>query len=115
MLLLPSLSWSQDTRGTITGTVTDSQQAVVGGAGVTVTNIGTNTTTRLTTNSSGYYEAPLLLPGNYSVTVQMSGFKRYVRSGITLAIGERLQIDVRSRRCWIPVRCLPGARSRTAK
>jgi hypothetical protein len=94
LLLLPSLSWSQDTRGAITGTVTDSQQAVVGGASVLITNVGTNTVARLTTNASGYYEAPLLLPGSYSVTVEMSGFKRSVRSGITLAIGERLQIDV---------------------
>lgn len=93
-LLLSALCLSaQDTRGTIAGTVTDAQQAVVAGAGIVVTNTGTNTVTRLTTNSSGYYEAPLLLPGEYSVTVEMSGFKRYVRSGITLAIGERLQID----------------------
>jgi hypothetical protein len=38
------------------------------GPSVTIVNSGTNTTTRLVTNSSGYYEAPLLLPGTYSVT-----------------------------------------------
>jgi hypothetical protein len=59
-----------------------------------VLNTGTNTSTSLVTNSSGYYEAPLLLPGTYSVTVEMAGFKRSVRSGITLGIGDRLQIDV---------------------
>ena len=93
-LLLPCFANAQDTRGNISGTVTDSQAAVIAGANITVTNTGTNTVTRLTTNSSGYYEAPLLLPGEYSVTVEMTGFKRTVRSGITLAIGDRLQIDV---------------------
>lgn len=85
---------AQDTRGSIFGTVTDAQSAVIAGAAVQVTNTGTNTSVRLVTNENGYYEAPLLLPGSYSVTAEMQGFKRLVRSGITLAIGERLQIDL---------------------
>ncbi|MBL8211638.1 MAG: TonB-dependent receptor [Bryobacterales bacterium] len=85
---------AQDTRGTIAGTVSDSQAAVIAGAAVSVINTGTNTVSKLTTNGSGYYEAPLLLPGTYSVTVEMQGFKKTVRSGITLAIGDRLNIDV---------------------
>jgi hypothetical protein len=92
--LFASIAAAQDTRGTISGTVTDAQQAVIEGAGVTVMNTGTNTSTRLVTNSTGYYEAPLLLPGEYSITVEMAGFKRTVRSGVTLNIGERLQVDV---------------------
>ena len=93
--LLLACGWlaAQDTRGTISGTVTDASQAVISGAQVTVTNTGTNTSTRLVSNASGYYEAPLLLPGDYSVAVEAQGFKRYIRSGVTLAIGERLQID----------------------
>ena len=62
---------AQDTRGTISGTVTDPQGGVLPGVAVTVTNAGTGTTTRLTTNSSGYYEAALLLPGEYSVTAKL--------------------------------------------
>jgi len=85
---------AQDTRGNISGTVTDSQGAAVSGATVTVANTGTGTSTRLTTNSSGYYEAPLLLPGSYSVTVENSGFKKSIRSGITLALAEQLQINM---------------------
>ncbi|MDX1984425.1 MAG: carboxypeptidase-like regulatory domain-containing protein [Bryobacteraceae bacterium] len=85
---------AQDTRGSISGTVTDAQAAVVAGAAVTVANTGTGALTRLTTNASGYYEAPLLLPGEYSVTVEMAGFKRVSRTGITLALSERLLIDM---------------------
>ena len=61
---------AQDTRGNISGTVTDAQNATISGAAVTVTNTGTGTRTKLLTNGSGYYEAPLLLAGEYSVTVE---------------------------------------------
>ncbi len=91
---LPALLAAQDTRGNINGTVTDTQGAAVVGANVTITNTGTTTVTKLVTNPSGYYEAPLLLPGNYSVTVEFSGFKKSIRSGITLGIGDQLKIDV---------------------
>lgn len=86
--------WGQDSRGNISGTVTDQQSGTVSGAIVIVTNTGTGTMVRLTSGSNGYYEAPLLLPGSYSVTVESPGFKKMVRSGITLALGERLQIDI---------------------
>ena len=88
------LASAQDTRGNISGTVTDSQGAAVPGATVTVANTGTGTSTRLTTNASGYYEAPLLLPGAYSVTVEASGFKKSVRSNLALGLGEQLQINM---------------------
>lgn len=87
-------TYAQDTRGNISGTVTDSQAAVVAGATVIVANTGTGTSTRLTTNPSGYYEAPLLLAGQYSVSVEAAGFKKIIRSGITLALGEQLQINL---------------------
>ncbi len=66
---LCAAAFAQDTRGKIHGTITDSQAAAVSGATVTITNTGTGTNTRLATNDAGYYEAPLLLPGGYSVTV----------------------------------------------
>jgi hypothetical protein len=53
-----------------------------------------NTSSTLQTNSSGYYEARLLLPGSYTVAVTFQGFKRSVRSGITLALSEQLRIDM---------------------
>ena len=84
---------AQDTRGTISGTVTDSQGAAVGGATVVVTNSGTNVATTLTTNGSGYYEAPLLLAGDYKVTAELKGFKKTVRSGIVLAMRSQIRID----------------------
>ncbi|HYZ84352.1 MAG TPA: carboxypeptidase-like regulatory domain-containing protein, partial [Bryobacteraceae bacterium] len=73
---------SQETRGQIFGRVSDQSSAAVTGASVEITNVDTNTTVKLETNSTGYYEANLLLPGNYQVTVEAAGFKRHVRSGL---------------------------------
>ena len=42
---------------------------------VTITNVDTNVSTTLTTNSTGYYQAPLLLPGNYRVTRRAAGLQ----------------------------------------
>lgn len=93
-LVAPSLLLAQDTRGTIFGTVSDPQAALIAGAKVLVSNTETGTASKLVTNSAGYYEAPLLLPGVYSVTVESEGFKKLVRSGITLALSDRLQVDM---------------------
>ena len=94
LLSFSSVALAQDTRGNISGTVTDPQGAVIAGAGVIVANTGTGTSSGLSSNSSGYYEAPLLLPGSYSVTVETAGFKTYMRSGITLGLSDQLQVNV---------------------
>ncbi len=88
--------YAQETRGTFSGTVSDPSGAPVVGAQVAVTNVDTNTATQVTTNSTGYYEAPLLLAGNYQITVTFSGFKRSVRSGLVLGLGQQQEINIRS-------------------
>jgi len=66
----------------------------VPGATVEVTSTDTNTATRLTTNDSGYFEAPYLLPGAYSITVSAGGFKKQVQSGYLLTVNSRQNLDV---------------------
>ncbi|HYW48621.1 MAG TPA: carboxypeptidase-like regulatory domain-containing protein [Bryobacteraceae bacterium] len=85
---------AQDIRGMISGTVTDPQGAQVAGATVVVTNTDTNVSTSLITNASGFYEAPLLLAGPYQVTVESRGFKKMVRSNLTLLMSDQLKIDI---------------------
>ncbi len=86
--------FAQETRSTILGTVKDQSGAVVAGATVDVTNTDTNTNTKLSSNSSGYFEAPYLLPGVYAITVTAQGFKRYVQQGYTLTVNSRQNIDI---------------------
>jgi len=87
-------AFGQETRGEIVGLVMDSQRAVIPGAAVTVRNVNTGVTVSLRTNETGYYEAGLLIPGTYEIAVEADGFKRVLRQGINLALGERAQVNV---------------------
>ena len=84
---------AQETRGNISGTVKDAT-GVVPGATVTITSLDTRASQRLVTNGSGYFEAPLLQPGNYEITVAMTGFKTVTRSGLVLAVGQQMSLTL---------------------
>src|SRR5262245_52830864 len=94
LALMPGFLCGQDIRGTISGTVTDAQGAQVVDAVVVVKNSDTNVSTTLSTNSSGFYEAPLLTPGPYQVTIEAHGFKKVNRPNLVLAMRAQLKIDV---------------------
>jgi hypothetical protein len=94
MLLFAALPLeAQETRGNINGTVRDAQ-GVVPGATVTIVNVGTNLTQEVVTNSSGYFEVPLLAAGTYRASVSMPGFKALTQSGIVLSVGQTLSLDL---------------------
>lgn len=93
-LVAAPFAHAQETRGAIFGRVLDAQSSAIPNATVIVTNVDTNVVTRLQSNDTGYYEANLLLPGNYQVAAELSGFKKTVRSGIILSIGMRTEVDL---------------------
>jgi hypothetical protein len=95
ILLAIGAASGQETRSVIFGHVKDPQDSFVAGATVSIVNTGTNTTMTLTTNDTGYFEANLLLPGNYRVAAEMAGFKKTIRSGIDLPVGTRSEIDIK--------------------
>ena len=78
---------AQATTGALKGTVTDSNGGIVSGATVTVKNTSLGSTSSATTNAEGTFEANFLQPGDYSVTVEASGFKRAVSTGVQVKIG----------------------------
>ena len=84
---------AQETRGTISGTVSD-PQGVIPGAVVRITNVETSVSQQVVTNNSGYFEARLLNAGRYEVVVEMTGFKTLRRTGITLASGQQLTLPL---------------------
>src|SRR5258705_4028928 len=94
-LLLSSVMWGQGGRATILGTVTDAGDAVVRGAAVKVTHLATNTVYSAVTNDTGFYTAPDLAVGAYQVSAELQGFKRVVRTGIVLQVGDRAEVDFR--------------------
>src|SRR5205814_1158107 len=87
-------SHAQETRGMIHGRVLDPQATVIAAAHVAVTNTSTNSAVKLLTNDTGYYEAGLLLPGEYVVEAEAPGFKKTIRRGIVLSIASRVEIDI---------------------
>ena len=89
----PLLAQRSD-RGIITGIVTDPTGSAIAGAEVKVRNEGTALETTLTTNSAGAFTTPLLVLGTYSVTVDHSGFKQSVSSGIALQGAETIRKDI---------------------
>ncbi len=89
----PLLAQRSD-RATVSGVVTDAQGGAVPGATVTVRNEATGVNTVLTTNAAGAYATPPLVLGQYSVTVDLQGFKKSVSSGILLEGGDAIRHDV---------------------
>jgi len=67
-------AWSQTVQGVITGTITDPTGAVVPGATVTITNVGTNISQSTTTGSDGSYRFALVPPGTYTLEVKAANF-----------------------------------------
>ena len=85
---------AQTFRGTILGTVTDSSGAAVSGATVTVKNTGTGLVRTVTSDDDGNYSTPELPIGTYSVTVEKSGFRTGLVSGISVEVSSERRADV---------------------
>ncbi|MDR3724206.1 MAG: TonB-dependent receptor [Terracidiphilus sp.] len=68
--------------GTIQGTITDQQNAVIEHAQVVVTNVDTGVVSKAQSTSAGYFSVPSLIPGLYQVQVEKKGFKSYVQQNL---------------------------------
>jgi hypothetical protein len=89
------LSYSQEVRAGLTGTITDPTGAAVANATVTVTNLANNLSITAKSNEAGSFSTPYLAPGQYKMTVEAAGFKKFVRENIALQAGDRVRVDVK--------------------
>jgi Carboxypeptidase regulatory-like domain len=78
----------------IWGVVTDSSGASIPAAVVKVENVENGTVRGLVSDTDGRYDAALLSPGDYKVSVEKSGFQSQTKTGIALVVGQRRQVDV---------------------
>src|ERR1022692_3575319 len=93
-VLLAAVSLSAQTfRGTILGTVTDPQGAVVAGAKVTVKNVGTGLERTTETSADGTYALSELPIGTYTVTVVLTGFQTFEAKGVTVDVASERRVD----------------------
>src|SRR5262245_25414815 len=79
----------------IYGSVVDSQGAVVPGVKVTLLHVTTNQVRATTTNPAGEYLFPLLPVGEYRISVEQPGFKKYEQTGLVLQVNDNVKVDVR--------------------
>src|ERR1035438_8089174 len=93
-LLFSVSMFGQAVNGTVLGTVTDPTGAVVVGAKVTLTEADTNVSRTVQTNGSGNFVFPDQPPGNYVVTVEMTGFKKEQRRDIALLVNTTQRLDL---------------------
>ena len=85
--------FAQKYSGTITGTVTDPQGAVVSGAQVTAKNQATGDTRTATTNASGVFVFPEEPAGSYTVSVKAPNFKDFVVKDVGLNVSSTATVN----------------------
>jgi hypothetical protein len=88
------LAYGQGTSASLSGQVTDPSGAVVSGATVTVTNLGTNFIQSAQTDGAGTYQIRPLPLGSYSLSIDAAGFKHYTQTGIVLTANLSATQDV---------------------
>lgn len=81
--------------GLIVGTVTDATGAAVPQAAVSVRSVETGLTREVQAESDGSYRVPLLPVGAYEITAEKMGFRREVRRGIDLVVGQEARVDLK--------------------
>src|SRR5678815_4404946 len=95
VLALSATAFGQSTTtGSIGGVVTNPNKEVVPGAAITVRNMGTNKEDSATTDDTGRFKVATLQPGNYSVTVNSSGFSPSTMENIVVEVGRETTLEV---------------------
>ena len=85
---------SQGNFGRILGTVTDQTGGVISGATVTIIDKDRGVARTLTTDPAGEYNAPTLIPGTYTVRVEVKGFRTIERQNVLLEVGKEVRVDL---------------------
>ena len=94
LLLWGTSAAAQTFRGTILGTVTDSSGAAIAGAAVAVKNVNTGLSRTVTTSEDGTYSVPELPIGTYSVTIEKTGFRQGLVTGLQVEVSSEVRADV---------------------
>jgi hypothetical protein len=93
LVVIPSALLAQSFTGTITGSIRDTSGAVIPQATVTITSQQTDRQTTVVTDLEGRYTSLPLPPGEYRVEASLDGFRRALRSDVTVQVGTTVTID----------------------
>jgi hypothetical protein len=92
-LIAGSTASAQTVYGSIVGTASDPTGSVIAAASVTLTNVATNEVRNTQTEGNGNYTFVNLLPGNYTISVERTGFKKLTRQGIEIQVNSEIRVD----------------------
>src|ERR1700741_625630 len=76
------------------GVVKDAQGGVLPGATVVALHPASGTRIERSTDQEGRFFLPALPVGDYELSIELSGFKRFVQSGLTLRVGQKIEIPI---------------------
>src|SRR5215468_9369152 len=94
LALLLAVSAFAQTSASLSGTVHDPQGGAVVGAKVNLKDAGGKVQLETTTNGEGFYTFPVIQPGTYTVTIEATGFKKSVKSGVVVNASDRQSTGV---------------------
>ena len=94
LLTLPFTLFAQSDRGTITGTVSDAQSAIVQGGRIVATNTGTGAISQTVTTETGNFTLTQLPAGSYDLTVEAPGFKKTSQNGLRVQVAQTIRVDL---------------------
>ena len=92
---LPLDMLAQDPVAAIEGEVLDPSALAVAGATVTVANLDTGYSKNYVTSANGSYRFSLLPIGRYSVSIEATGFSRFLQQPVQLNVSQTVRLDVR--------------------
>ncbi len=95
IVLLCGITFAQNNKGSIIGTVKDQNDAVVQNAKVVVTNLANGELREIASNDGGDFAVTNLDPGNYNVSVEAAGFKKLVFPKIIVETNSRVPISAK--------------------
>jgi hypothetical protein len=84
-----------DTKGSVSGIISDQSGAVMPGVSVTATEVETNVRSTAVTDGKGFYNFPTLNVGTYTINVKQSGFSDFEETGVIINANSAIRIDVK--------------------
>ena len=94
ILLAANFAYAQQAGdAVVVGRVVDSTKATIQGAAVSLTHLGTGATIQVHTDERGQYRTPSLRIGEYAISVEAAGFKKFNQRGVVLSIGDVREVD----------------------
>jgi hypothetical protein len=93
LLLASTPAFAQFERTAVAGTIRDQQGGVMPGVTVTATNQATGTADTAVTDASGFYSFSTLLPGRYTISAELQGFKKSSKTGVQLDAAGAATLD----------------------